>query len=64
MLIDPRHPFYRPLWRRVLIVAVPLGWAAVEVSAGAPFWGMLFAAIGFYALWVLVLRFPRDEDGA
>ena len=30
-IIDESHPFYRPLWRRVALVAVLAGWTAFEV---------------------------------
>lgn len=63
MLIDPRHPFYRPKWRRILIVLLPWIWAGVEFTQGAVFWGLIFAAIGAYAAWVLILIWPKDLDG-
>lgn len=56
-LIDPSHPFYRPLWRRILIVAVCLGWAAVEALTREPFWAILVGAVGIYAAWMLLLNF-------
>ena len=57
-LIDPHHPFYRPLWRRIAIPAACLGWAGVELSAGATGWALLFGAAGAYAAWVLLLTWP------
>ena len=56
MLIDPNHPFFRPLWVRVLTVAVPLGWAMFEASTGALAWAIMFGAAGLYALWALFLQ--------
>lgn len=50
-LIEPRHPFFRPLWRRIAVVVVSLGWALFELSTGAVFWAILFGAIGAYAAW-------------
>jgi hypothetical protein len=58
-LIDTDHPMLRPLWVRILLVAVCLGWAAFEfgllgflgLGAGSPAWGFLFLAIGLYAAW-------------
>ena len=59
--LDLNHPFFIPLWRRVLIVALCLGWAVFELVAGSPFWAILFGAIGLYAAFVWFLRFhPRD----
>ncbi len=45
------HPFFRPLWRRIAVVAVCLGWAVVEFATGGPFWGMLFGGLGLYGAW-------------
>jgi len=25
-LLDPAHPFFAPLWRRIIIVVLTLGW--------------------------------------
>ncbi len=64
MLLNPRDPFYAPLWRRVAIVVFSLGWAAFELSNGATVWAALFGAAGFYALWKLIVTFPGDDgDG-
>ncbi|PRY24360.1 hypothetical protein CLV78_103226 [Aliiruegeria haliotis] len=61
-LIDPSHPFYAPLWRRVVIVVVTLGWAAVEFATGNLTWGILVGALGAYCLFKLILTF--DPAGA
>ena len=60
MLIDPGHPFFRPLWVRVLCVLFPLGWAGFEAAGGAVFWAILFGAAGGYAFVMLFLN--RKED--
>lgn len=49
--IDASHPFFRPLWVRVVVVAFCLGWALVEFASGAPFWGILFGALGLWAAY-------------
>lgn len=62
-LLDLNHPFFVPLWRRVLIVAACLGWAVVEVVGGNTVWAMLFGGIGLYAGYVFFFDFrPRDPD--
>ncbi len=62
-LFDLDHPFFIPLWRRVLIVVACLGWALFEFLAASPFWGMLFGAIGLYAGWHFFFNFnPRTPD--
>jgi hypothetical protein len=50
-LFDIRHPFFRPVWRRVATVALALGWAVVEIAGGNVFWAILFGSIGLYAAW-------------
>lgn len=58
--LDPAHPFFRPVWVRVVVVGLALGWGVVELIFGSPGWAMLFAAVGLYALWVFV----TDKGGA
>lgn len=60
-LIDPAHPFFRPRWRRVAVVAAFVGWALVEVVTGSPGWAMLFGAAGLYAAYVLLFN-DKPED--
>ncbi|AUH33030.1 hypothetical protein [Paracoccus tegillarcae] len=66
---DLQKPFYRPLWIRVLIVGFCLGWALMELAQGAPFWTILFGAVGLYAAHQFFIAFdpkepdpPADED--
>ena len=59
-LLDPDHPFFRPVWLRVAVVGLALLWAVVELVFGSPGWAMLFAAAGLYALWVFVSRSRGD----
>ncbi|MEM9343774.1 MAG: hypothetical protein AAGA87_12080 [Pseudomonadota bacterium] len=62
-----RHRFFRPLYRRVLTVAVITGWGGVELWLGNVGW-----AVGFFVIAALcaveffVLFDPQnygDEDG-
>lgn len=48
-MLDLEHPFFLPVWRRVAVVALCLGWAVVELVGGAVFWAILFGAAGLYA---------------
>lgn len=62
-LIDVQHPFFRPLWRRVAVVALCLGWAAYELATGSPFFAILFGAVGFYCLHQFFIVFdPKEPD--
>lgn len=62
-LLDTDHPFFRPAWRRILLVAAPFGWAAIEFSYGSPIWAYLCAAIGGFLAWHLVITW-KDKDDA
>lgn len=62
-LIETEHPFYKPLWRRVLIVAFCLGWAGFEYFNNAPLWALGFAAIGIYCGYMFFYAFdPQDNE--
>ena len=62
-LFDFNHPFFRPLWLRILIVAVCLFWAMFEASTGQMMWAILFGAIGLYAAYGFFVTFnPREPE--
>ncbi|MGN7871434.1 DUF3329 domain-containing protein [Paracoccus sp. 22332] len=48
-MFDLDDVFYRPLWVRVLLVSLALGWGVFEFGSGAPFFGVIFVAIAVYA---------------
>ncbi len=62
-LIDPSHPFYAPLWRRVAIVAVVFLWSGLEFYNDAQTWGIIVAAIGVYCVWQFFVAFEASGDG-
>lgn len=62
--LDTDHPFFRPVWVRILVVAVCLGWAVLEFVTGAPFWGVIFGGLGAYAVWGFFFDFDPDRKGA
>ncbi|MFB9947783.1 DUF3329 domain-containing protein [Rhizobium puerariae] len=55
-MIDPNHPFYEPLWRRLLIPAICAVWVAFELLAGEPIWAAIVGAIGIYATYKLFVE--------
>lgn len=60
---DVQHPFFKPLWRRVAVTVVCLGWAVVEFASGAPFWGILFGAAGLWCAHQFFFAFDPDGRG-
>ena len=60
---DLNHPFYRPLWRRVALVAVTGAWACYEnFVVKDPMWMVLTAGIFVYAAWVFLIKWVDPED--
>jgi hypothetical protein len=54
------HPFYRPKWRRVAIVALTAVWAAFEVfHVKDGFWTILAVAVFAYSLWAFILNWKE-----
>lgn len=60
--IDPDHPFYRPLWVRLLLVGFCAAWTAVEFYQEQGFWGMIFLAMTAYAASVLLIFYKPTVD--
>ena len=62
-MFDASHPFYRPLWRRVAIVAFTAVWALVEYRNDAPIWAALFAAISAWCAWFFFVVYKDSAEG-
>lgn len=61
--IDPDHPFYRPLWIRLLIVALCATWTAVEFYGGQMMWGTIFLVVTAYAGAALLIFYrPKEPE--
>lgn len=61
-LFDFNHPFFRPLWIRVLTVGLAAAWGIVEFLGDAPFWGVLFCGLAGLTFHGLFIRFdPRPS---
>ncbi|WVT72318.1 hypothetical protein QM996_12370 [Sinorhizobium chiapasense] len=61
--IDPDHPFYRPLWIRLLIVLFCAVWTVVEFLGEQMLWGMIFLAITAYTSAALLIFYRSSEKG-
>ena len=62
-LLDTDHPFFRPLWIRVAVVAVAAGWGGFELWTGSPWWGALFLAFAALSAWGFFVDFDPERHG-
>ncbi len=61
------HPFYKPKWRRALLVASTALWAGFETFVAQDgFWMVLSVAVFAYSLWIFLLNWkdapPPDSS--
>jgi len=60
-MFEVQVPFFLPLWRRVAVVLVTLGWTAVEATAGSPFWAVLFGAAGIWCAYAFFVAWDEEK---
>lgn len=61
-MFDTAHPWFRPLWVRVLLLAVTGGWGLLELVSDSPGWAVLFLGIAGWVIWALFLTYePPDQ---
>jgi len=60
--LELRNPFFRPLWRRIVLIAVLAGWTVVEAIAGNAVWAFLMSGIGVYSTYVFFFDFVLPDD--
>ena len=73
-LIDLEHPFFKPVWIRVAVVAVCAGWALLEFANGNVLWGVFFGGLAIicgyrftvidYAAMPDAVKEPPQKDEA
>jgi len=61
-MFDLHHPFFIPLWRRVLTVAVAASWTLIELLSGASGWALLAAAMTAWAIWGLFIAWDPEFE--
>jgi len=64
MISDTENPFFKPLWRRLAIIAFCAGWTGFEFYHGNNSWGWITLAITGYAIWTFLVSYKADEDTA
>ncbi len=58
---EQQHPFYKPLWRRVAVVAVILFWIGFELWQGAEtIWVAIGVGMLVYAVYTFFITWPKD----
>ena len=65
---EQKHPFYRPLWVRVAMVASIAAWLGFEIwqanaGKGSGLWLALAAGMLGYAVYTFFLTWPGDTPG-
>lgn len=61
---DADHPWFRPVWRRALMVAICAGVAAWDIWHGNYVWAVIFGGFGAYAVYIFFIAWNRDKpDG-
>jgi hypothetical protein len=59
---EQQHPFYKPLWIRLAIVAVILAWLAFEYYMGAEtLWMAIGVGMLVYAVYTFFITWPKDD---
>ena len=62
-MFEMRVPFFFPLWRRIVVIAICVGWAGFELISGEPIWAILFVAAGATAAWQFFFSgWPDNRD--
>jgi hypothetical protein len=59
---DAEHPFFRPLWRRIAVVAFCAVWAGWEYWNGQPMWATIAGGMAAYAAWVFLLTYKAPTE--
>ena len=60
---ENKHPFYKPLWRRVAIVVAVAAWLGFEIYQGASgFWMAIAAGMLAYAVYTFFISWPKDNQ--
>lgn len=55
--------FFKPLWRRLAVMALCFVWIGWEFTNGVTLWLLLAGALTLYSFWTLFLNFDRPGRG-
>ena len=61
-MIDQKHPFFQPLWRRIVIVALVAGWLGFEVIyTKDSLWISVATVMLIYGIWSFFINWPKSS---
>lgn len=55
------NPVFVPLWRRIAIFGICIGWSLLELYWNSPFWFILFFALAIYLAYEFFLKFDPER---
>lgn len=58
---DVRHPWFKPVWTRILVTGLTIAWATVEFMNGNNIWAIVFGAAGAYLVWAFFVDWQDPE---
>ncbi|AWC22789.1 DUF3329 domain-containing protein [Aminobacter sp. P9b] len=61
---DQNHPFLKPLWRRIALVAFCAAWSVFEFVTGAAFWGTLAGGMAALGAYQFLYAYKPGDDAA
>ena len=62
MMGSSSHPFFDPLWRRILLVAAIVVWSLTEFYFESYTWGMMVGIFAVYGAWsYLIAYLPSSQ---
>ena len=64
MLQNNDHPFLRPLWRRVALVALCAAWTVFELVNGETMWVTLAGGMTALGAWQYLIAYKPPPDKA
>jgi hypothetical protein len=61
-LIDQKHAFFQPLWRRIVIVGLVAVWLGFEVIyTKDTLWMSVATVMLIYGIWSFFLNWPKQS---
>ena len=59
---DVSHPWFRPVWVRILVAGICIAWTTIEFVNGNTGWALVFGAASAYLLWAFFVTWTDPLD--